>query len=267
MPLPLGYRSWQALARILFGYCIEYLGKVWGTTAAINVIIGDGETFGAKVANALTSIPDLTRTYRQLRYVADHAPEINAALDYLREQVPTPEALQVAIDRTYATLHGLNTALARFAQVKDNVLGWSWQPTETYRLLQEGWAAVPDLDAFQVLAASSQHAAEALRRLRQIDINPLYQILMNAIDNFARDEIVATVVVATAALLISSAIGVAVGRFWARRGLPGILVRQVQRLGVRFFPGWYRRNLPRVLGPELYALAEQHFSEKAGKSR
>lgn len=267
MPLPLGYRRWPDFARILIGYGIEYLGKLWGTTAALNVAIGDGETFGSKVMDALTSVPDLTRTYRQLRYVADHAPEINSALEYVRQQAPTPEALQEAITRTYTTLTGLNTAVARFAQVKDNLLSWSWQPRETYLLFQEGWAALPDFNAFQALASSSEHAAEALRRLRQIDINPLYQILMNAIDNFAVDEILSTAFVAVGAMMLSSAIGVTVGRFWARRGLPGLLVRQVQRLGVRFFPGWYSRNLPRVLGPELYRLAEEHFTEKSAKSR
>ncbi len=266
MGLSLGYR-FTDLLRILIGYAIEYLCKVWATTAALNVIIGDGETFGSKVMDALTSVPDLTRIYRQIRYVADHATEINAALEYVREHAPTPEALQAAIDRTYATLHGLNTALARFAQVKDNVLSWSWQPSETYRLLQEGWESIPDLHAFQVLAFSTEHAAEALRRLRQIDINPLYHILMNAIDNFGRDEIVSTVLVAVGALVLGSATGVILGRFWARRGQPGFVARQVQRLGVRFFPRWYAKNLPRVLGPELYDIAEKHFSGKIEKSR
>jgi len=250
----------ETLARRILGYCFEYVAKVWGAAAALNVLFGDAETVGQKIGKTLTAVPDLTANYRRIRYVADHSEQINRTLDYLRENAPTPDELQSAVDKTYETLTRLNTSLAHLAKAKDNLLSWSWQPGETLEHLQQGWTLMPDLDAFRYLAFASDHAAEALRQVRNIDLNPLYQLLMNAIDNFARDEIVATVLVSASTVLVASGLGILIGRFWARRGMPGIMTLQVQRLGVRVFPAWYQSNLQRALGRDLYAIAARHFS-------
>ncbi|RPJ62154.1 MAG: hypothetical protein EHM23_04235 [Acidobacteria bacterium] len=252
----------EKLVRRILGYGLEYLVKAWGAAAAFNVIVGDAETVSQKFGKILTAVPDLTANYRRIRYVADHSEEINRTLEYLHEKAPSPGELQAAVNRTYETLSRLNTSLSHLEKAKENLLSWSWQPRETLEHLQHGWSLMPDLDAFRYLAFASQNAADALARLRQIDLNPMYVLLMNATDNLARDEIFGTIAVSVGTILVCSAIGVLVGRFWARRGMPGILTLQVQRLGVRFFPAWYERNLERVLGRDLYAMAARHFGHK-----
>lgn len=255
----------ERLTRRILGYSFEYIVKAWGAAAALNIMLGDAETVGQKVGKAFTAIPDLTANYRRIRYVADHSEEINRTLDYLRDNAPTPAELQAGVDRTYETLSKLNTSLSHLEKAKENLLSWSWQPRETLEHLQQGWNLMPDLDAFRYLASASEGAAAALARLRQIDLNPLYELLMNAIDNFARDEVVGTMLVSVVTVLAASGVGVLVGRFWARRGMPGIITLQVQRLGVRVFPHWYERNLERVLGRDLYDMAARHFERTREK--
>ncbi|RPI22431.1 MAG: hypothetical protein EHM61_22290 [Acidobacteria bacterium] len=262
-----GLHLGEKIARRILGYSFEYVIKLWGVAAALNVILGDAETVGQKVGKTFTAVPDLTANYRRIRYVADHSEQINQALDYLQKNAPTPAELQAAVNRTYETLSRLNTSLAHLEKAKENLLSWSWQPGETLEHLRQGWSLMPDLDAFRYLAVASEKAAGAIERLRQIDLNPLYHLLMNGIDNFARDEVAGTVVVSLAAMLIASTTGVLIGRFWARRGMPGLITLQVQRLGVRAFPAWYERNLERVLGRELYGVAARHFAEKASEER
>jgi hypothetical protein len=78
------------------------------------------------------------------------------------------------------------------------------------------------------------------------------------VDNFASDEIAATLCVMAAALGLAFVLGRTVG-FWARRGRPGVMARTLQRCGARRFRGWYVRNLPYAIGPALYAAARERI--------
>lgn len=85
-----------------------------------------------------------------------------------------------------------------------------------------------------------------------------YGGMLQAIDNFSRDEIVGTLGVMAAALGLAFVLGQAVG-FWARRGRPGLLARTLQRWGARRFSRWYVDNAPQALSPPLYAAARERL--------
>ena len=78
-------------------------------------------------------------------------------------------------------------------------------------------------------------------------------------DNFASDEIVATLFVMAAALGVAFVLGQAVG-FWVRRGRPGLVARTLQRWGAQTVPALVRpQPAPRTESPPLYAAARERM--------
>ena len=88
-----------------------------------------------------------------------------------------------------------------------------------------------------------------------------YGGLLALMDNFARDEIVGTLVVMGVAFGLAVVLGRAVG-FWVRRGRPGLIALLLQQLGARTFRRWYVDNLPYVLGPPLHDAAREHLQRE-----
>lgn len=77
-------------------------------------------------------------------------------------------------------------------------------------------------------------------------------------DNFASDEIAATLGVMGVAFGLAFALGMGTG-FWARRGRPGFITGTLQRWGARIFRGWYVRNLEYALSRPLYTVARKRI--------
>ena len=88
-----------------------------------------------------------------------------------------------------------------------------------------------------------------------------YGGLLALMDNFARDEIVGTLVVMGVAFGLAVVLGRAVG-FWVRRGRPGIIAVILQQWGARAFRRWYVDNLPYVLGTPLHDAAREHLQRE-----
>jgi hypothetical protein len=122
------------------------------------------------------------------------------------------------------------------------------------------WAAKPNLDSIGRLADQVQEVTPFLRQLNALDIDfpRLYGNLLSVLDNFASDEIGATLGVMAAALAVTYALGTGAG-FWGRRGRPGFVAATLQRLGARLFRGWYIRNLEYALGRNFYAVARDRI--------
>lgn len=89
-------------------------------------------------------------------------------------------------------------------------------------------------------------------------IPKLYGGLLLVMDNFASDEIAATVGVMVAAILVAYALGTGIG-FWARRGRPRLIARTLQRWGARRFSDWYVRHLEVALGKPVVAVARERL--------
>jgi hypothetical protein len=259
------YRRPEEIGRRLTGSLFEWGIKAYGTAAAVSVALSDSETVGGKLYDALAAVPNLMERYRQAKYVYVHAEEIQAALDYVHQHAPDARQIEAAAQKTYAALDGVRTmfgevTLAREALANlslDNVLGSFAQMSEHFG---RAWTAMPDVDSISHLAAVAQNVTPFLRHLDILDIDfpRVYGGLLSVMDNFASDEIAATLFVMGAAFGIAFALGLGAG-FWARRGRPGFVVSLLQRWGARVFHGWYVRNLEAALGQPLYTAARQRI--------
>jgi hypothetical protein len=259
------YRRPEEIGRRLIGSLFEWGIKAYGTAAAVSVALSDAETVGGKLYDALAAVPNLMERYRQAKYVYDHSEEIQAALDYVHQHAPDARQLEAAAQKTYVALDGVRTIFSEFSQVREalahmslyNVLESFAQASEH---IERAWAAMPDLDSISHLAAVAQNVPPFLRHLDILDIDfpKVYGGLLSVMDNFASDEIAATLGVMGAAFGLAFVLGLAAG-FWARRGRPGFLVSMLQRWGARVFPDWYVRNLEEALGRPLYAVARKRI--------
>jgi hypothetical protein len=96
--------------------------------------------------------------------------------------------------------------------------------------------------------------------LQQVDYKRIHSTLNNIADNLMADEIFMTVGIALAGFGFAYAFGSIVGAR-TTRGVPGILSRFRQDWGARRFPKWYKKNIRRVLGDNLYKAAREQVEE------
>jgi hypothetical protein len=240
--------------RLLAGSLVEVVIKAYGAGAALAVALSDAETIGGKGRDAIAAVPSLAERYRAAEYVVDHRQEIQVALDYVNEQTPPQAELEDAVDRSTATLGGLETTYSEVLEARDAL---PWNPRDAWGHVSEAWGAKPDLSAIADLAATAERIGPYVDQVEVL--TPVYYGgLLAVVDNFASDEIVGTLFAMTLALGVAFVLGRAVG-FWVRRGRPGLIARTLQRWGAVTFRGWYVRNLPHALSPPLYAAARERI--------
>ncbi len=255
------------MGRRVIGFLLELAFKAYGAAAAVSVAFSDAETVGGKLHDALAGVPNLTEHYRDMKYAVDHREEIQTALDYVRQHAPDPEQLETAAQEGSETLVAIDTTYSELLQAKEALTDFNFDirnlgnAVEVARQavdhLGGAWAARPDLDSIRRLADVAENATPLVRQV-EVLVPRFYGGLLTVADNFASDEIVATLGVMGAALVLAYALGMGVG-FWARRGRPGVIARTLQRLGARLFRGWYVRNLPHALSGPLYAAARERI--------
>jgi len=238
------------VGRLLSGSLLEMSIKAYGVGAAASVALSDAETVGGKSRDALAAVPSLAEEYRQAQYVVDHQEEIRAAVDYVNQNAPPQSELEEAAHRGSATLRDVETTYDEVSQAQDAL---PLSPIEALGHVRDAWGAKPDLESIQHLAGLAEQVGPVLDEV-EVLIPVYYGGLFTLTDNFASDEIVATVGVMAVALGLAFILGQAVG-FWVRRGRPGLIARMLQRLGARIFRPWYVDNLPDALSPPLYAAA------------
>ncbi|HET7532061.1 MAG TPA: hypothetical protein VFJ83_02855 [Nocardioidaceae bacterium] len=123
--------------------------------------------------------------------------------------------------------------------------------------MKSAWEAKPDLDSIRQLAEIAEQVSPLVDEV-EVLIPVYYGGFVAVTDNFASDEIAATLGVMAVSLGIAFVLSQAVG-FWVRRGRPGLIARTLQRWGARTFRRWYVRNLPYALSPPLYAAARERI--------
>lgn len=239
---------------MLVGALLEMSIKAYGAGAALSVALSDAETVGGKSYDALAAVPNLMDRYRAAKYVADHREEIQAALDYVHQHTPPQEELQEAAGRSSETLRGLETTYSE--------VGRAWEalplrPDEAFGHVRAAWQAKPELDSIGELAEAAEQVSPYLDQVEVLS-DVYYVGLLAVVDNFASDEIAATLSVMALALGLAFVLGRAVG-FWVRRGRPGLIARVLQRWGARVFGDWYVHYLPHALSPPLYAAARERI--------
>ena len=126
--------------------------------------------------------------------------------------------------------------------------------------VQNAWAAKPSLDSIEHLGDQAQDVQTLLKQLNLQDptVRRVYADLRSVMDNFASDEIVATLAVMAAAFTLGYVLGMAAG-YWGRRGRPGFIAATLQRWGTRHFSDWYVVNLEYAMSWPLYAVARERI--------
>ncbi|MCW2737907.1 hypothetical protein [Nocardioides sp.] len=265
------------VGRLLIGSVLELGIKAYGAGAAAAVALSDAETVGGKGQDALAAVPSLMERYRAAKYVADHRQEIQSALDYVNAHTLPQAELEETLDRSSVTLRGIETTYDEVTAAKeavneatdidldlnpfngyDGIDGFDLGKTqEAFGHVRSAWEAKPDLQSISDLADAAEQVSPYVDQV-EVLIPVYYGNVLNVADNFASDEIAATLGVMALALGVAFVLGTAVG-FWVRRGRPGLIARTLQRWGARTFRGWYVRNLPRALSPALYAAAQERI--------
>jgi hypothetical protein len=237
------------------GTALEIGIKAYGSAAVLSVALSDAETAAGKRHDAIHAIPNLVDRYQDAKYVLDHRAEIGYALDYVHQHAPDPEQLDAAAQQGIETLNAIETTYDEVIEAGDAIT--TWNPLkgvpEAFSHLDNAWNARPDFDSIHEIAGMAHDASPVLQQAEVLTPR-LYWSLLTLVDNFAADEIGATLAVMAGAFALAFVLGTAVG-FWARRGRPGLLSRALQSLGARLFRGWYVANLEYAVGPRVYAAA------------
>lgn len=259
------YRRPGEIGRRALGSLLEVGIKAYGAAAVVSVALSDAETVAGKSYDGLNAVPNLTQRYHEARYVVEHREQIQSALDYVHDNAPDPNELETAARQSSETLQGITTTYSEVTQAWHDVA--SIRPHNVMENLpsakehfDKAWAAKPDLDSIGQLADKAQDITPFLRHVNDLDVDfpKIYGNLLTVLDNFASDEIGATVGVMGAAFGVAYALGSAAG-FWSRRGRPGLVAGTLQRVGARCFQRWYVRNLEYALGQSFYAIARERI--------
>jgi hypothetical protein len=245
------------VGRLMVGSLVEFAIKAYGAGAAASVAISDAETLRGKADDALAAVPNLSEEYRDAQYVVEHREEIRSAIHYLNEHTPAQSELAQAADEGSETLRGIETTYSEVLQAKDSVDDFTPRPDEAFGHLKSAWEAKPDLDSIRQLAEIAEQVSPLVDEV-EVLIPVYYGGFVAVADNFASDEIAATLGVMAVSLGLAFVLSQVVG-FWVRRGRPGLIARTLQRWGARAFRGWYVRNLPYALSPPLYAAARERI--------
>ncbi|KRE42776.1 hypothetical protein [Knoellia sp. Soil729] len=258
--LPL-YRRPEELARRVLGALLEFALKAYGAAAALSVALSSSESVGGKVHDAVHAVPNLLLRYQQASYVVEHREQVQATLDYARDHAPDPQQLDSAVQRSSETVGRISTTFDEVTAARDALLGI--RPTNVLQTVpqikehvQTAWAGRPSLQAIQDLEDQAQGAQAFLTQLNLQDpvVRRIYADLRTVLDNFASDEVAATLAVMGAAFALAWVLSRAVG-FWTRRGRPGFVAGMLQRWGAQRFRPWYAGNLEFALGAPMYAVA------------
>ncbi len=256
----LSWRRRLEVGRLVVGSLVEIGIKAYGAGAAASVALSDAETVRGKAHDALAAVPTLAEEYRNAQYVVEHRKEIRSAIDYLNENTPPQSELEQSVDEGSETLRGIEATYDEVLRAKDSVDDLTPRPDEALDHLQNAWDAKPDLDSIRRLAEIAEQVGPLADEV-EVLVPVYYGGFVAVSDNFASDEIAATLCVMAVSLGLAFVLGQVVG-FWVRRGRPGLVARTLQRWGARTFRRWYVRNLPHALSPPLYAAARESIQRE-----
>ena len=267
MPDHEGPSIWRRLevGRLLRGSLAEMFIKAYGVGAALSVALSDAETIGGKAGDAVRAVPNLAERLDQARYAVEHREEIQSAIAYLNEHTVPQDELERTADESVETLGAIETTYEELGAARsvleiDGIGGTFDNVRDAVEHVDNAWDAKPDVEAVRQLSEVAEQVRPLMSEV-EVLIPVYYGGVLALMDNFARDEIVGTLVVMGVALGLAVVLGRAVG-FWVRRGRPGLLALVLQQWGARAFRRWYVDNLPYVLGPPLYDAAREHLERE-----
>jgi hypothetical protein len=196
------------LGRLVIGSLVEVGIKAYGVGAALSVAVSDAETVSGKGQDALAAVPNLVDRYRAAEYVVEHRQEIQAALDHINQNTPPQAELEDAAARSSETLRDIETTSDEVDAALGSFDGIS--PFNAFDRSQDAlghvraaWGARPDIESLRELADRAEQIGPYVDQV-EVLVPVYYGGLFAAVDNFASDEVVATLFVMAAALGVAS---------------------------------------------------------------
>lgn len=254
----------REIGRLVVGALAEFGFKAYGAAAATSVALSDEETVSGKAADAVGAVRNLKDRYDSAEYVFQHRQEIETALVYVQQNAPRQAELQAALDESSETLNRISTTFDELGRAGEALGDVRPSPRrlingvgEAFDHVKNAVEARPDPDSLRELGARAEQAGPLVAQTRVL-AGPYYTDVLDVVDNFAGDEVVATLGVMAAALTVAFLLGRAVG-FWARRGRPGLLARVLQGWGARLFRRWYVSHLTYAMSAPLHAAARERL--------
>jgi hypothetical protein len=266
------YRDPREVGRLTVAALLDYLIKGWGLSGAVNVLIGGGETFSQKTYEAASGIPGIIVNARRVWYALQHQEEIRRALSYMQENLPSIEQArdlgaksQLVYNKLSQVLANIQLGLGQLSQTNvldlrtsfDHAVQAQTHFSNAYHLAPNP----PEMkEMLEVVRTGSAALVRTYEFLQQVDYQRIYFTLHNIADNFEADEFGMTVGIAFGAFTLTYLFGTIVAAR-ARRGVPTLLTRFRQDWGAKRFPDWYKKNIRKVLGDNLYRAARRSVEE------
>lgn len=254
----------REFGRRLVGIIAAFLITAYGAAAAVSAALSDAETVAGKGGDALLAVRTLQDKYESATFVFENRRQIQAALDYVKDNAPDQQGLETAAAESSETLTRIGTTYDELREARDdldlspNPLRVAAGAREALGHVRQAIAARPDLDSLRDLGARAKQFAPLVGEVRVLT-GDHYQELLYGVDNFSSDEIAGTLSVIATALGLAFVASHVVG-FWARRGRPGWLASKLLALGARRYRSWYVDHTAAALSPPVYSVARERLS-------
>jgi hypothetical protein len=252
------------IIRRLVGNSIQAISGAFATAAAANVAMGDGDRLVQKLNDACV-LPDLMANYHRARYLWDHYPQIEKAVTYLNEKMPTPDQISQMGAQAQHAYQQWSTFTGHLAAAKVAAVGWHL--SDAYTHIVGAVELLPSIPAaLSQMSALTKHASDVLAYVTHVPMDPLYQAMKNIADNFSYDEIAITIGIILIVTTVSLIGGAYLGGIWSNRGIPGLFMRWRMKRGFSHHKDWYSANIEEVIravyGDEMWRAVETRVLSK-----
>lgn len=232
--------------RLILAGVLTWLFRLLNAAGLAGILFGPAESFFARFRDYALALPNGIRGLRHYLHGGRHVDQLARTVEYVNEHAPSPEevrALAAAATSWTRRLEigkgAIEEGLAELRQ-GEIVLGVSD--------VRSGLENLPPAGELQQIVDAVQRISEpALELLREVDLDPLFTLLLNAADNLSGDEIVSTL---SAMVLLGTTIGLLTGylaTLWVRRGVPGLATRLWWKAGMRTHRRWYEERTPELI--------------------
>lgn len=235
------------LGRLIVAGILEWGLGLLNAAGLAGILFGPSETFFGRFRDYVMGIPNAVRGIRHYLHGGRHLEQLSQTAAYLDQHAPSPEEVRRLTAEARSWMNRLDIAREAIRDGLDQLgQGELIVGTSDVRWGLTNFPPMAEMD--RILAATRTVTEPALELLRQVDLEPLLALVLNAADNLAADEILSTV---TAMLFLGTAVwmvGRYLGTMWARRGVPGLLSRLWWKGGMRLHREWYEARTPELMG-------------------
>lgn len=234
------------LGRLVVAGILEWGIGLLNVAGLAGILFGPANGFFGRFRDYFMGIPNAVRGLRHYLHGGRHLEQAARTAAYLDQHAPSPEQVRRLAAEARSWTNRLEIARGAVADGLDQladgeiVLGVS-----DVRWGLGNFPPVAEMD--RILAATQRITEPALELLREVDLEPLWALLLNAADNLGPEEVLSTLSAMLVLGLTVLLAGRYLGTMWARRGVPGLLSRLWWKGGMRLHREWYEARAPDLL--------------------